>query len=234
MAGIPPRRDGHSSGTTVAGRLSNQPERQGLRTRLRAPGRASLLFGFCSRRGLPAADVAADAVRSYRTLSPCPEPCGRAGGLLSVALSLGLPPPDVIRRRVRWSPDFPPLRKRRPSGRLADDGIWGRSDSGQGQSRAADDSLGADGRAWPWRRIRRRPGRTRPSAKRRRMRGRASSGGLEEISLKGRSLKLHRIVGVSRPNGRGWPFSRLSSRNDGSINGPLRAKTDGRLDPMKR
>ena len=31
-----------------------------------------------------------------------------SGGLLSVALSLGLPPPDVIRHPALWSSDFPP------------------------------------------------------------------------------------------------------------------------------
>ena len=41
-----------------------------------------------------ARSVASSAVRSYRTFSPLP--C-IAGGLFSVALSLELPPPDVIR-----------------------------------------------------------------------------------------------------------------------------------------
>ena len=31
------------------------------------------------------------------------------GGLFSVALSLGLPPLDVIQHPALWSPDFPPL-----------------------------------------------------------------------------------------------------------------------------
>ena len=39
------------------------------------------------------------AVRSYRTVSPLPR-----GGLFSVALSLGLPPPEVIRHRVSVEP----------------------------------------------------------------------------------------------------------------------------------
>jgi len=52
-------------------------------------------------------------VSSYLTLSPLP---AVAGGLLSVALSLGLPPLDVIQRLALWSPDFPPLHEqRRPS-----------------------------------------------------------------------------------------------------------------------
>jgi hypothetical protein len=52
-------------------------------------------------------------VSSYLTLSPLP---AVAGGLLSVALSLGLPPLDVIQRLALRSPDFPPLHlQRRPS-----------------------------------------------------------------------------------------------------------------------
>jgi len=59
-------------------------------------------------------------VSSYLTLSPLPpyakatggEPpfnaSVSAGGLLSVALSLGLPPLDVIQHPALWSPDFPP------------------------------------------------------------------------------------------------------------------------------
>ena len=51
-------------------------------------------------------------VSSYLTLSPLP---AVAGGLLSVALSLGLPPLDVIQRLALRSPDFPPLHmQRRP------------------------------------------------------------------------------------------------------------------------
>ncbi|BCS52283.1 hypothetical protein GSVR_05910 [Geobacter sp. SVR] len=46
-----------------------------------------------------------DPVSSYLTLSPLP---AWAGGLLSVALSLGSPPLDVIQHHALWSPDFPP------------------------------------------------------------------------------------------------------------------------------
>ncbi len=53
--------------------------------------------------------IAADAVRSYRTVSPLPayDINHRRGGFVSVALSLGSPPPDVIRHLFFWSPDFP-------------------------------------------------------------------------------------------------------------------------------
>jgi len=48
--------------------------------------------------------VTSRAVRSYRTFSPLPT---GAGGLFSVALSMGLHPPGVTWRLVRRSPDFP-------------------------------------------------------------------------------------------------------------------------------
>ena len=65
------------------------------------------------------------AVRSYRTLSPLPWSIGRnhndQGGLLSVALSLGSPPPGVTRHRVSVEPGLSSLHmhEERPSGRLA-------------------------------------------------------------------------------------------------------------------
>lgn len=63
--------------------------------------------------------VASRAVRSYRTLSPLPDPVKRAiGGLLSVALVVGLRLPGVTWHPALWSPDFPPLR---PSPRKDDD-----------------------------------------------------------------------------------------------------------------
>ena len=48
--------------------------------------------------------VTSRAVRSYRTFSPLP---AEAGGLFSVALSVGSRPPGVTWRPVRRSPDFP-------------------------------------------------------------------------------------------------------------------------------
>ncbi len=116
------RRGDHSSGTPVAGRLK-QPTRTTRPTDGPAKEanlfRASFLFGFAPGGACHAADVAAGAVRSYRTLSPLPRLCRAKaeGGLLSVALSLGSPPPGVTRRLVPWSPDFPLLGS---SGRPAD------------------------------------------------------------------------------------------------------------------
>src|SRR6516164_9004429 len=106
-------------GRPSPGASSNQPERPGQRTRPRGAvwRRASLLFGFAPGGACHAADVAARAVRSYRTLSPLPALLAlrplKAGGLLSVALSLGSPPPDVIRRRVRLEPGLSSARLKR-------------------------------------------------------------------------------------------------------------------------
>ena len=65
------------------------------------------LFGFAPGGVYHAASVAGDAVRSYRTFSPLPAVAAcaaKAGGSFSVALSLGLPPPDVIRHRMSMEP----------------------------------------------------------------------------------------------------------------------------------
>src|SRR5262249_8134416 len=84
------------------------------------------LFGLAPGGVCPAISVAGNAVRSYRTFSPlpCVAPLGaKWGGSFSVALSLGSPPPDVIRHRMSMEPGlsspatFRSLRER-PSGRL--------------------------------------------------------------------------------------------------------------------
>lgn len=75
---------------------------------LTLPYSALLLVGFTWHPTSPP-----DPVSSYLTLSPLP---AKAGGLLSVALSLGSPPLDVIQHHALWSPDFPPpARGERPS-----------------------------------------------------------------------------------------------------------------------
>ena len=86
------------------------------------------LLGLAPGGVCRAAPVAGGAVRSYRTLSPLPAfaPGGASvGGLLSVALSLGSPPPGVTRHRVSVEPGLSspgagaePGRRERPSGRL--------------------------------------------------------------------------------------------------------------------
>ncbi len=86
------------------------------------------LFGLAPGGVCHAAAVAGGAVRSYRTLSPLPagSPQARtpAGGLLSVALSLGSPPPGVTRLRIPVEPGLSSTKSagrnwRRSSGRLA-------------------------------------------------------------------------------------------------------------------
>ena len=102
---------------------SNQPGRQGPET---GPSplarRASSLFGFAPGGACHAVPVAGSAVRSYRTFSPLPCRKSRSspaqGGSISVALSLGSPPPDVIRHRVSVEPGLSSLASE--SGRPAD------------------------------------------------------------------------------------------------------------------
>ena len=49
-------------------------------------------------------------VRSYRTISPLPDPLARPSAvMLSVPLSVALRRPAVSRHPTLWSPDFPPL-----------------------------------------------------------------------------------------------------------------------------
>jgi len=62
------------------------------------------------------ANVAVAAVRSYRTVSPLPDPGLRRaiGGLLSVALFRVSPRMAVSHHPALWSPDFP--RPRQPEG----------------------------------------------------------------------------------------------------------------------
>src|SRR6202043_470016 len=91
------------------------------------------LFGLAPGVVCHAGSVAGPAVRSYRTFSPLPPPPSRGGegGSFSVALSLGLPPPDVIRHRMSMEPGLSsPATFRclpeRPSGRLTAQ-AWGLS-----------------------------------------------------------------------------------------------------------
>ena len=68
------------------------------------------LFGLAPGGVCRAGPVTRTAVRSYRTLSPLPsEAHAWEGGLLSVALSLGSPPPEVIRHRASKEPGLSSL-----------------------------------------------------------------------------------------------------------------------------
>src|ERR1700722_4970244 len=118
-------------GRPLPGASSNQPERRGQRTRPCGGESAAcrsysvlLPAGLAMPLTLPPARCALTA-----PFHPCRLarwPYGpRSGGLLSVALSLGSPPPDVIRRRIRMEPGLSSAFTRRPSGRPAGAGGGG-------------------------------------------------------------------------------------------------------------
>src|ERR1700721_1464500 len=126
-------------GRPLPGASSNHPERRGPRTRPCDAGwrRVSLLFGFAPGGACHAADVAARAVRSYRTLSPLPSRlttlrpairrfafCGAFPGV-APAGRYPAPYPYGARTFLRFSA---------AAGRLADDRIGGQSPDGQAQS----------------------------------------------------------------------------------------------------
>ena len=125
--------DDHSSGTPVTGRLARST-RAAARKNLIAMSRriwaiAPPLFDLAPGGVYLADAVTGGAVRSYRTLSPLPPgPALRLkpgfGGLLSVALSLGSPPPGVIRHRMSMEPGLSSPLRERPSGRLTPK-AWG-------------------------------------------------------------------------------------------------------------
>ena len=84
------------------------------------------LFGLAPGGACLAPFLAVGAVRSYRTVSPLPAVAeARAGGLFSAALSLGSPPPDVIRHLASVEPGlssttpFPAQLSRPPSHLIA-------------------------------------------------------------------------------------------------------------------
>ena len=105
----PPQKamDGHSSGTPVTERLS-RPTRRTVRKLTRGPKPPVLPIRSCSRWGLPCRPRR----RGRGALLPHPftltngprNELRRVGGLLSVALSLGSPPPGVTRHRVSVEP----------------------------------------------------------------------------------------------------------------------------------
>jgi len=100
-----PRRGGdHSSRTTVADSLK-QPD-PGVSN---GPSSNTPLFGLAPDGVYRAADVTAGTgellPHPFTLTAPGQAP---AGGLLSVALSLGSPPVPVKDHPALWSPDFPP------------------------------------------------------------------------------------------------------------------------------
>ncbi|SDE13772.1 hypothetical protein SAMN04488504_104381 [Myxococcus virescens] len=70
-------------------------------------GEDALLLALAPGGVYRAVRVTPDAVRSYRTVSPLPAPCG-TGGLFSVALSCESPRLAVSQHPALWSSDFPP------------------------------------------------------------------------------------------------------------------------------
>ena len=141
-------RDGHSSGTPVAGRLARPTRAAGsetnletaLRPRPRRPYLVLLPEGFAMPPPLPGARCALTA--PFHPCSPASRPW--ASGLLSVALSLGSPPPGVTRLRASVEPGLSSAarlrRRRRPSGRLARPDYaptWGRSSVGPARGERA-------------------------------------------------------------------------------------------------
>ena len=103
---VPPLagRGGHSSGPAIAGRFSRPTRTTGPARPYRDQGpSASSLFGLAPSGACHAVPVTGPAVGSYPTLSPVPA-AEAAGGLLSVALSLGSPPAGVTRRLYAVEP----------------------------------------------------------------------------------------------------------------------------------
>ena len=90
---FPQRGDGYSSSAAVASRVE-RPTRTAAQDRACRARRHVSLHGLAPDGVYHARPVAGPAVRSYRTFSPLPP---ESGGLFSVALSLGSPPPGVTR-----------------------------------------------------------------------------------------------------------------------------------------
>jgi hypothetical protein len=125
-----PGRGGHSSRTAVASRLKQPTRTNGLETGLRRPIERPcrpysvlLPVGFALPSALP-------RPRCALTAPFHPDPRNASGGgLLSVALSLELPPPEVIRHRASMEPGLssPSCKSpERPPGRLTKE-MWGLS-----------------------------------------------------------------------------------------------------------
>jgi hypothetical protein len=93
------RRGPRSSRLAASGRCGAPPGSSALPV----SGALPSLFGLAPCGVCPARCITAAAVRSYRTFSPLLPPEGGSGSF-SVALSLGLPPPDVIRHRMSMEP----------------------------------------------------------------------------------------------------------------------------------
>ena len=134
--------DGYSSSAAVAGRVE-QPTRTAAQDRACRARRHVSLHGLAPDGVYHARPVAGPAVRSYRTFSPLPP---ESGGLFSVALSLGSPPPGVTRHPDPVEPGLSSPRATRAwaaairpsdSGRIIGAGAPAGQDSGRGGRPAA-------------------------------------------------------------------------------------------------
>ena len=143
-------RDGHSSGTRIAACLARPTRTTGrkrprCRSRQGRGRRSAVPIRSCSRWGLPCRRRCRQRgallphrfalARNMAAHGRNRGPSRRAGGLFSVALSLGSPPPAVSRHRSSVEPGLSSIvhARQRPSSRLAD-GHWGR---GRSRSRKA-------------------------------------------------------------------------------------------------
>ena len=127
-------RDGHSSGTTFARCLEQPTRTAGLTSPCGVIAsqrtlRVAVPIRSCSRCGLPCrlrCRSRGALLPHLFTLASLPYPRKRGGrwgsGSFSVALSLGLPPPDVIRHRMSMEPGLssPAAFRLSGSGRPAD------------------------------------------------------------------------------------------------------------------
>jgi hypothetical protein len=121
MAALPPR-DDHSSGTSVAERLTLPTRTAGPETGLGLCPAPSL-FGIAPGGVYHAGPVAGPAVGSYPTLSPLPPPTEASGAVCFLRhFPWGYPRRTLSGTVFPWSPDFPPRQPcglpERPSGQL--------------------------------------------------------------------------------------------------------------------
>ena len=108
--------DDHSSGTSVAGRLT-RPTRTATRKRVTChPYLVLLPVGLAVPFPLPGPRCALTA--PFQPHLHAPEG-PRIGGIFSVALSLGLPPADVIRHRVSVEPGLSSRQRALPKSKLS-------------------------------------------------------------------------------------------------------------------
>gem|GEM_PF-5045043 len=100
------RSDDHSSGIWIAPYLA-RPTRMVKCGTSHHPYLVLLPVGFALPLLLPEARCALTLSFRLSPLAAPFHPYHFHGGIISVALSLGLPPAGVTRHRVPWSPDFP-------------------------------------------------------------------------------------------------------------------------------